>query len=82
MKGMDRRSFVDPPAIQQLDRIDLPTLIITAEYDLKGCREVTDLLERTIPNARKIDIADATHYMFMEKPAEFNKAVLDFLANI
>ena len=82
MKGMDRRSFVDPPALQQLDRISLPTLIITAEYDVEACREVADLLEQTIPNARKIDIADATHYMFMEKPAEFNKAVLDFLANI
>jgi len=77
----DRR-YLDPPALQQLDWISLPTLIITAEYDVEACREVADLLERTIPNARKIDIVDATHYMFMEKPAEFNKIVLDFLANI
>jgi len=78
----DPRRYLDPPALQQLTRISLPILIITAEYDVEACREVADLLERTIPNARKIDIADATHYMFIEKPAEFNKAVLDFLANI
>ncbi len=78
----DLRSFVDPPAIQQLDRIALPTLIITAEYDAKGCREVADLLERTIPNAEKVDIADAGHVMLMEKPEEFNKIVLDFLKEI
>lgn len=78
----DPRRSLDPPAVQQLDRISLPTLIITAEYDIEACKEIANLLEKTIPNARKIDIADATHVMLMEKPAEFNKIVLDFLANI
>lgn len=78
----DPRRYVDPPAAQQLERISLPTLIITAEYDVAACREIADLLERKIPNAKKVDIADASHFMLMEKPAEFNKIVLDFLSKI
>ena len=78
----DPRRYISPPAVQQLDRISLPTLIITAEYDVDACREVADLMEKTIPNAKKIDITGATHFMLMEKPSEFNKAVLDFLNGI
>lgn len=78
----DPRRYLDPPAAQQLHRIGVPTLIITAEYDIVACREIADLLELKIPNAKKVDIADATHFMLMEKPAEFNKIVLDFLSKI
>jgi len=78
----DPRRYVDPPAARQIERISLPTLIITAEYDIEACREIADLLERKIPNAKKVDIADATHFLLMEKPDEFNKIVLDFLSKI
>lgn len=74
--------FVDPPAAQQLDKLSLPTLIITAEYDLEACKEIADLLEQKNPNAKKIIIADAGHCMNMEKPEEFNNAVLDFLKEL
>jgi len=39
-------------------------------------------MEKTIPNAKKIDITGATHFMLMEKPEEFNRVVLDFLSEI
>jgi len=71
-----------PMAIKQLDRIQEPLLIVTAEFDLKGCREMADHLEKTIPNSRKILIEGAGHAMNLEKPGEFNKAVLDFLKEI
>ena len=71
-----------PLAIQQIDKIRLPTLIITAEYDLVACKEIADLLEQTLPNSKKIEIAGAGHIMNMEKPVEFNTAVLDFLSQL
>lgn len=74
--------YVSPRAIEQIDKINLPTLIITAEYDIESCREIADLLEKTIPKSKKLDITDATHFMLMEKPAEFNKGVLQFLSQI
>ena len=74
--------FVDPPAAQQLDKLSLPTLIITAEYDVEACKEIANFMEQKIPNAKKIVIAGAGHCMNMEKPVEFNTAVLDFLSQL
>jgi len=76
------RFILDPPASQQIDNISLPTLIITAEYDLEVCKEIADLLEEKIQNAEKIVILEAGHIMNMEKPDEFNRAVMDFLTKI
>jgi 3-oxoadipate enol-lactonase len=78
----DPIQYLDPMAAEQLDKIQLPVLIVTAENDLKPCREMADHLEKTIPNSRKILIEGAGHAMNLEKPGEFNKAVLDFLKEI
>ena len=78
----DPIQYLDPSAYEQLDKIQLPVLIITAENDLKPCREMADLLEKTIPNSKKVDLMGAGHLMALEKPEEFNKAVLDFLRNL
>jgi len=54
-------------------------LIITAEHDIEACREVADLLQQKVVGSKKIDIPGAGHVMNMEKPEEFNRAVLEFL---
>jgi pimeloyl-ACP methyl ester carboxylesterase len=74
--------FLTPTALLQLDNINLPTLIITSDYDLKDCKEIADLLESKIPNAKKVVIADAAHMMNIEKPTKFNEIVLEFLGDI
>ncbi len=79
---MDPVQYLEPAAAEQLDKIKLPTLIFTAENDLKPCREMADHLEKTIPNSKKVELMDAGHLMALEKPEEFNKAVLDFLKDI
>lgn len=78
----DPGRILDPAAVQQIDRISVPTLIITAEYDLEACREVADLLEQKVAGAKKIDIPATGHLMNMEKPGEFNRVLLDFLQTI
>lgn len=80
--NQDPGVYVNPPATQQIEKIRLPTLIITAEYDLEACKEIADLLVQKNPNAKKVVIAGSGHMMNMEKPEEFNKAVLDFLAEV
>ena len=75
----DPIQYLDPVAAEQLDKIMLPTLIITAENDLKPCREMADHLEKTIPNSKKVVLMDAGHVMALEKSEEFNKAIFDFL---
>jgi pimeloyl-ACP methyl ester carboxylesterase len=78
-QNQDPVQYIDPPATKRLEQINQSTLIVTAEYDIKPCREVADLMELSIPNAIKIDMPDASHVMNMERPDEFNKAVFDFL---
>ena len=70
---------LDPPAISRLNELKVPTLIVTAEYDLDGCKEIADMLEMKIQGAKKISIQEAGHIMNMDKPEEFNRYISDFI---
>ena len=70
---------LEPPAIGRLAQISVPTLVILGEYDAPNPLEQ---LAAEIPGAKKVVMAGTAHHPFMEKPAEFNQIVLDFLASI
>jgi len=70
---------LEPPAIDRLDEITAPTLVIVGDADLEPVRETADLLASKIRGARKAVIHDAAHLPNLEHPAEFNRIVLDFL---
>ncbi len=74
--------YVSPRAVQQLDRIFQPTLIVTADNDLDACKEIADLMEQKIPNSRKVEFKEAGHAMNIDKPDEFNRLVLDFIEGL
>jgi pimeloyl-ACP methyl ester carboxylesterase len=38
-----------------------------------------ELIARRIPHSRFVKIAGAGHSVYFERPAEFNRAVLDFI---
>jgi len=78
----NKRRILSPAASGRLHAIQVPTLVITAEYDLKACREIADLMEKEIPGAKKISIADAGHCMNMDQPAEFNRVLSNFLQSV
>lgn len=71
--------FLRPSSSQRLSRIRASTLIITSEYDVPACIEVADLMERDVPNSRKIVFKDASHLMNIDKPEEFNRTVIGFI---
>ncbi len=70
---------LEPPAVERLSKIEVPTLIILGEWD--GPNPL-DQLAAEIPGAKKVIMAETAHHPFMEKPEEFNKAVLNFLDNL
>ncbi|GER91840.1 hydrolase [Dictyobacter vulcani] len=70
---------LEPPAIERLSTIAVPTLIILGALDVPNPLEH---LAAEIPAARKIIMADTAHHPFMEKPSEFNQIVLDFLGSL
>ncbi len=71
-----------PLAIEQLDKISKPTLIITSNNDVEPSKEIAVLMEQKIHNSKKVVIMDAGHDIGMNKPSEFNKVVLDFLSSV
>jgi len=71
---------LDPPAIGRLGEIEAPTLVIVADQDTTSILQIADVLRDGIPNARKSVMPGTAHVPNMEKPDEFNRLVLDFLA--
>ena len=63
----------------QLQTIRTPTLVLAGEKDIIK-RKHTELIARSIPGAQVIILPGVTHYAPQEKPDEFNRAVLEFLA--
>ena len=73
---------LDPPAVERLDEIAVPTLVIVGDADQPDVLAGTDVLVEGIPGARKAVIPNTAHVPNMERPAEFNRLVLDFLAGV
>lgn len=77
--------FWRPPQInieESLSKITAPTLIIVGENDAPVIHEIADKLQKDIRNVRKVVIEDAGHMVNLEKPAEFNRLVIDFLQTL
>lgn len=73
---------MEPPAAGRLAEIHAPTLVIVGDQDLTEVQLTTDALAAGIPGARKAVIPNAAHVPNMERPDEFNRIVLDFLASL
>ena len=73
---------LDPPAIGRLSEIHAPTLVIVGDHDVSGVRKIADLLATGIAGARKVVMHDTAHAPNMEQPEQFNRFVLDFLAEV
>jgi pimeloyl-ACP methyl ester carboxylesterase len=70
---------LNPPAVQRLGEVQARTLIIAGAQDHPEILRAADVMAASLPDARKAIIDDAAHLPNMEKPREFNEAVLNFL---
>jgi len=73
---------LDPPAIGRFEEIHAPTLAVLGDLDMPGIHEIVDLIRAKVSGAQKVVIPDVAHMVNMERPEEFNKIVLDFLAGL
>ena len=71
-----------PPTAQRLGEIKVPTLLIVGDRDVRGVLAMVDTLAKSIAGARRVVIPGAGHMVNMEKPAEFDRAVLEFLRGV
>ena len=67
------------PALPRLGEIRAPTLILTGDADIPDVHAHAGAIEAGIPNARRVVLAGVGHLMYLEKPAEFARLVIQFL---
>jgi 3-oxoadipate enol-lactonase len=75
----DSEQVMAPPAVGRLAEIRAPTLVVLGALDTPDIKAITDSLMQKVPGARRVIIDDAGHMPNMEKPVEFNRAVIPFL---
>jgi pimeloyl-ACP methyl ester carboxylesterase len=71
---------LEPPAIVRLGEIAVPTLVVWGDRDQPDIVAIAERLASAIPGAERRLIHGVAHVPNMERPAEFNRPVLDFLA--
>jgi 3-oxoadipate enol-lactonase len=71
---------LEPSASERLGEVNVPTLVLTGDEDVADIHSIADRLADGIPGAERATIADAAHLPNLERPDEFDRIVLDFLA--
>jgi len=71
---------LEPPAFARLEDVRCPTLVLVGELDVPDMRALAENVVTRIPGARLELIADAAHLPSLERPDEFNRLLLGFLA--
>ena len=62
-----------------LEKLEVPTLVITGDEDRVYPPELAERMARRIPGAQLVVLADCGHLSNLEQPERFNDVLLDFL---
>ena len=72
---------LDPPLAERLHEVRAPVLLVDGELDRTEFHAIADRLERELPDVRgRVTIAGAYHLPNLERPDDFDAAVVPFLA--
>ena len=66
---------------ERLGEIDIPSLVITGEYD-EATPALAQEVHRGLPDSELIIVEDASHLSFVERPDEYLQAVGGFLTRV
>jgi pimeloyl-ACP methyl ester carboxylesterase len=81
MRGVQRRRPSIFELETKLERLEVPTLIMTGDED-EPCLEPAIFMKRKIRTAGLVVIPNSGHAINLEEPDLFNRAVLDFLTAV
>ena len=70
---------IQPPPESRLVNIRARVLIMRGDNDSPAYASMTDQISKGIPQAMTVVIPGGTHFLNLEKPAEFNQAMREFL---
>ena len=71
-----------PDVGERLGEIRVPTLVLVGDEDVEDMQTIAARLAEAIPGARRATIAGAAHVPNLERPAEVDAHLLDFLAEV
>jgi 3-oxoadipate enol-lactonase len=72
----------DPPAAGRLGEVAAPALVVVGEHDRPDIHAMAGALAAGIPGAERVVLDRTAHLPGMERPEEFNRVVLGFLAEL
>jgi 3-oxoadipate enol-lactonase len=72
----------DPDPVPSLRKLDIPALIISGETDIPSFMMMAEAYARTLPRARREIIPGAGHLANIERSAEWNALLRDFLKTL
>lgn len=77
--GKGKMILPEKKTIELVGTIAAPTLIVTPDLDFPDVLWIAEYLDKNITNSSMIVLPDTAHLLTMEKPAEFNRIVMEFL---
>ncbi len=91
IKAMDRellepgrvcgeRRRPDPPAIERLEAISQPTLVVIGDLDTSGTRAAADVVAERVRGARLVHVPDVAQIVGMEAPDRLAALIVEHLA--
>jgi len=75
-----REELLVPDLLERLGEVRAPTLVLTGDEDRDDIKSIANSLAEQIPDAQRTSIPRAAHIPSLERPAEFDRVVLDFLS--
>ncbi|KAA0253783.1 MAG: alpha/beta fold hydrolase [Acidobacteria bacterium] len=72
-------SELEPPAVGRLGEVKAPVLLVEGELDCEDIHLIARLVERRVPGTRRVVVPGVAHMPTMERPAEVNRLLLEFL---
>src|SRR5215211_7355524 len=73
---------LDPPASDRLGEVRAPTLVLVGDEEVDDVVEIAEILAQGIQGAEQAVIPGAAHMLNLERPAEFDRRTLAFLARV
>ena len=77
----EEEEALEPDWPDRLGKAQVPALVLVGDHDQPDIHEMARRLARELPQARTATIAGAAHLPSMERPAEFDRLALAFLAD-
>jgi 3-oxoadipate enol-lactonase len=80
--GQDSHEPVKPTAIELLENVAVPTLVLVGELDVPCFLEMSAVLADRIPLARSVVISGAGHMINMEAPLVVSGLIVQFIDSL